>query len=88
MNKNRATLFLQADEIDHLTIRYTDFSEPLNKEKAVKMIKFYSACYDKAAAAIGNIDTKKETLQSKSERELYEILVKIRTVLLDEAFKI
>lgn len=88
MNKNRATLFLQADEIDHLTIRYTDFSEPLNKEKAVKMIKFYCSRYDKVAAEIGNINIKKEELLKLSENELYEVLVKIRTVLLEEAFKI
>ena len=88
MNKNRTTLFLQADEIDHLTIRYTDFGEPLKKETAVKMIKFYDDCYDEVAAELADIDTKKEELTKLGEKELYEILVRIRTVLLDAAFKI
>ncbi len=88
MNKNRATLFLQADEIDHLTIRYTDFGEPLNTETAIKIIKFYADCYDEVAEKISDADIKKEELQKLSEKELYEILVKIRTVLLDWAFKI
>ena len=88
MNKNRTTLFLQADEIDHLTIRYTDFGEPLKAETAIKMIKFYADCYDEVAEKIADVDTKTEALRKLSEKELYEILVKIRTVLLDEAFKI
>lgn len=88
MNKNRTTLFLQADEIDHLTIRYTDFSEPLNTESAIKMIKYYADCYDEVAEKISDVDTKKEELQKLSEKELYEVLVKIRTVLLDAAFEI
>ena len=88
MNKNRTTLFLQADEIDHLTVRYTDFGEPLDTETAIKMIKFYADCYNEVAEKISGIDTKKEELQKLGEKELYEILVKIRTVLLDTAFKI
>lgn len=88
MNKNRTTLFLQTDEIDHLTIRYTDFGEPLNSETAIKMIKFYADCYDEVAEKISDVDTKKEELHKLSEKELYEILVKIRTVLLDAAFDI
>ena len=88
MNKNRTTLFLQADEIDHLTIRYTDFGEPLNTESAMKMIKFYADCYDEVAEKISDFDTKTEELRKLSEKELYEVLVKIRTVLLEWAFEI
>lgn len=88
MNKNRTTLFLQADEIDHLTIRYTNFGELLKAETAIKMIKFYADCYDEVAEKIADVDTRTEALRKLSEKELYEILVKIRTVLLDEAFKI
>lgn len=86
MNKNRSTLFLQTDEIDHLTIRYTDFGEPLDKEKAIKMIKFYSDCYSEVQKEIGEVDTSNKSLQKLTEKELYEILVKIRTVLLNSAF--
>lgn len=88
MNKNRTTLFLQTDEIDHLTIRYTDFGEPLDKCRAVKMIKFYADCYDAVAEKIKDVDVSNEALKNLSEKELYEILVRIRTVLLDSAFRI
>lgn len=88
MNKNRTTLFLQTDEIDHLTIKYTDFGEPLDRATATKMIKFYADCYDEVAEEIKDVKTENESLQKLSEKELYEILVRIRTVLLDSSFQI
>ncbi len=86
MNKNRTTLFLQADEIDHLTIRYTDFNEPLQREKAVEMIFFYVNCYKEVAEKISL--WKKSELHNLSDNELYETLVIIRKVLLRSAFRI
>lgn len=83
---NRQTYTLQADEIDHLTIRYTDFGEKLNRKKAVEMIKFYHAVYPQAASALGGTDVSYDGLEAKDEKELYNLLVIIRTVLLNLAF--
>lgn len=84
---NPYLLTLQTDEIDHLTIRYTDFGEKLNKEKACNMIHFYVSAYDLVADAFRNESTCFCSLREKSESELYEMLVKIRSILLDMVFE-
>lgn len=83
---NRSTYFLQADEIDHLTIRYTDFGEKLNRKKAVEMIKFYAAAYDSVKTELGDTDVSYGSLNGLADEELYMILVVIRTELLRIAF--
>ena len=81
-----STYYLQADEIDHVTIRYTDFGEALNREKAVAFITRYNAWYDEVAAVLSDIEVNEKALCTLSDKALYEILVRIRTVLLDRAF--
>lgn len=85
MEGNRSTYFLQADEIDHLTIRYTDFGERLNKKKAVEMIHFYNDVYSAVSDELKDYDLSFEALDRYSEKELYGILVIIRTALLELA---
>lgn len=84
---NPYLLTLQADEIDHLTIRYTDFGEKLNKDKACEMIHFYVSVYDSVSAALKNENTCFSSLYEKNEKELYDMLVIIRTILLDMVFE-
>lgn len=86
INENRCTLFLQADEIDHLTIRYTDFGEKLNTRRGIEMILFYSSAYEEVKNALPCAGISEKHLSSLSEDEIYKLLVKVRTVLLDEAF--
>ena len=86
VNVNKTTLYLEADEIDHLTIRYTDFSEPLNTAKGIKMITAYNMKYPEVAAALSGIDTSRAGLSRLPEEEIYKILVTVRTVLLDKVF--
>ncbi len=85
MDGNRSTYFLQADEIDHLTIRYTDFGEKLNKKKATEMIHFYNDIYSAVSEKLKAYELSFEALDRYSEKELYDILVIIRTVLLELA---
>lgn len=83
---NRSSYFLEADEIDHLTIRFTDFGENLNKEKASFFIRKYLSKYSvlKEMTCLSEIDDR--AIRSLEDKELYEILVKIRTYILDIAF--
>lgn len=83
---NKTTLYLEADEIDHLTIRYTDFSEHLNTAKGIKMITAYNMKYPEVKAALAGIDTSRAALSLLNEEEIYKILVTVRTVLLDKVF--
>ncbi|MCQ2462002.1 MAG: hypothetical protein MJ177_01195 [Clostridia bacterium] len=82
----KSMYYLQADEIDHVTIRYTDFGEPLNREKAVKFITSYNAWYDDVAKVLTDVKVNEKNLYELSDSELYEILVRIRTVLLNKVF--
>ena len=82
---NVSTLYLQADEIDHLTLRYTDYDEPLNRKTAINMISFYRDAYDDVAAALKLPALCRPVLEEMSEKELYDLLVIIRTVLLTSA---
>ena len=82
----KSMYYLQADEIDHVTIRYTDFGEPLNREKAVKFITSYNAWYDDVASVLMDVQVSEKSLCELSDSELYEILVRIRTVLLNKVF--
>ncbi len=84
---NPYLLTLQADEIDHLTIRYTDFGEKLNRNKASEMIHFYVSAYDSVSDAFKNENTCFSSLCKKEEKELYDMLVIIRTILLDMVFE-
>lgn len=82
---NVSTLYLQADEIDHLTLRYTDYDEPLNRKTAINMISFYRGTYDEVAEALKLPALCRPVLEGMSEKELYDLLVVIRTVLLNAA---
>ena len=86
VNVNKTTLYLEADEIDHLTIRYTDFGEPLNTAKGIKMITAYNMKYPAVRAALESVDTSRAGLLRLPEEEIYKILVTVRTVLLDTVF--
>ena len=80
----KSKIYLQADEIDHLTIRYTDHHEPLNKEKAVRFIKMYAAWYDEVKAALEGTDL--DSLLMKKDEELLSLLVTVRNTLLNMVF--
>lgn len=86
VNVNKTTLYLEADEIDHLTIRYTDFGEHLNTAKGIGMITAYNMKYPGVAAALSGIDTSRAGLSRLPEEEIYKILVTVRTVLLNMVF--
>lgn len=82
----RSKYFLQADEIDHLTIRYTDFGEKLNCKRGVEMIKYYNSAYPSVNDILNLKDASYEYLNSLSETEIYSLLVLVRTELLKLAF--
>ena len=84
MKGNKSTYFLQVDEIDHLTLRYTDYGENLNKKKAAEMIHFYSFAYEEVKKNLSGYALDYASLYSKSEEELYEILVIIRNVIISK----
>ena len=86
VNVDKTALYLEADEIDHLTIRYTDFGEHLNTEKGIKLITAYNMKYPAVNAALAGIDTSRAALSRLPEEEIYKILVTVRTVLLDKVF--
>ena len=83
---NRSKYFLQADEIDHLTIRYTDKGEKLSTEKGAEMLLFYNFCYPEVSAALEGNEITKEALSKLGEDEIYRLLVITREALLDTAF--
>ena len=76
-------LFNIVDEIDHYTLRYRQ-KGLFECEKANEMIKKYSAYYEEAAALNLKYRTAEE-LKAEPVQELYDDLIKLRTVLLDKS---
>ena len=81
---NKSTVYLQADEIDHITIRYTDFGEALDKKAAIRKILFCCSCYKKVAARLSQYDVSADALGALPENELYACMVTVRDTLLHD----
>lgn len=79
---NKSTVYLQADEIDHITIRYTDFGEPLDTKAGIKKILFYVSCYKKVAERLSPYDVSAAALAALPESEIYTLMVMVRDTLL------
>ena len=86
MDGNRASYFLLADEIDHVSIRYTDFGEKLNRKKAAELLKFVAFAFREVAFAIGESDLSGGWFDDKTDEEIHSVMVKARTALLEIAF--
>ena len=84
---NKSTVYLQADEIDHITIRYTDFGEPLDTEAGIKKILYYASCYKQVAARLSGVDVRAAALEALPESEIYKILVAVRDTLLHDVLR-
>lgn len=76
-------LFNIVDEIDHFTLRYRQ-KGIFECEKANRMIRKYSAYYPEAAALNLKFRTDDE-LKEEPIAEMYNDLIKLRTVLLDKS---
>ena len=76
-------LFNIVDEIDHFTLRYRQ-KGLFECDKANRMIRKYSAYYPESAALNLKIRTDEE-LKAEPVQELYDDLIKLRTVLLDKS---
>lgn len=81
---NKSTVYLQADEIDHITIRYTDFGEPLDKKAGIKKILFLCACYKKVAARLSQYDVSAAALDALPESEICNLMITVRDTLLHD----
>ena len=79
---DKSTFYLQADEIDHITIRYTDFGEPLNRKQSIKKILFYYSCYQEVKRNLSDFEITAPALQSLSVSELYDLMIIVRNTLL------
>ena len=77
--------YLEADEIDHLTIRYRR-GGPLDRRTAVEMIKYYTACDDAVGEALKGTDVTLKALNELSDQALHDLLVRVRTALLEKVF--
>ena len=84
---NKSTVYLQADEIDHITIRYTDLGEPLNKKAGIKKILQYCACYKKVAERLSGVDVSAAALNVLPESEIYKLMVTVRDTLLCDVLR-
>jgi len=73
-------LFNVVDEIDHFTLRYRQ-KGIFECDKANAMIRKYSAYYPEAAA----LNLKFRNEDEFSIEEMYDDLIKLRTVLLDKS---
>ena len=80
---NKSHHYLEVDEIDHLTLSYKDFGKSLDRDRAVKMILFYSDAYDEVRKSLDAGRMTKTFLDNLDDKALYDILIIIRTVLLD-----
>lgn len=78
-------IFKETDEVDHLTVRVRK-GEKLDRKAAIAMIKRYPAVYAAVRAALPGLDTDTAALERKSDRELYELLIAIRTALMEIVF--
>lgn len=76
-------LFNIVDEIDHFTLKYRQ-SGDFNCTKANEMIRKFSAYYEEAAALNLKYRTENE-LKTNPIAELYDDLIKLRTILLDKS---
>ena len=76
-------LFNIVDEIDHFTLRYRQ-KGIFECDKANEMIRKYSSYYEEAAALKLKFRTAEE-LKAEPIQELYDDLIKLRTVLLDKS---
>ena len=81
---NKSTVYLLADEIDHITIRYTDFGEPLDKKAGIKKILFCCARYKKVAARLSGVEVSAAALDALPESEVNKLMVTVRDTLLHE----
>ena len=79
---NKSTVYLQADEIDHITIRYTDHGEPLDKKAGIKKILFCCSRYQKVAERLAQYDVSAAALGALPESEFYKLMVTVRDTLL------
>ena len=75
--------YLEADEIDHLTIRVRR-GEPLDRKTAVGMIRHYAACDAAVKAALAGTDVSLAALETASDETIYGLLNKTRTALIDQ----
>ncbi|MBQ6421523.1 MAG: hypothetical protein IJK02_10655 [Clostridia bacterium] len=82
---DKYTIYKETDEVDHLTIRVRK-GEALDRALAIKMIKRYTGTYPAVAAALPGLDTSLPALEAKDDRELYDLLIVIRTALTDLVF--
>ena len=76
-------LFNVVDEIDHFTLAYRQ-KGIFDCKAANRMIRKYSAYYPEAAALNLKVRTDEE-LKAQPVQELYDDLIKLRTVLLDKS---
>ncbi len=74
--------YLEVDEIDHLTIKYRR-GQGLDRKAAAEKIQYHAACSEDVNRALAGADVTRAALNAYTDDELYGMLVKIRTVLLD-----
>ena len=74
--------YLEVDEIDHLTLRCRR-GEPLDRKTAIRMIKYYAACSAPVGEAFAGADVTLAALNALPDGAIYDMLIKIRTVLID-----
>ncbi len=81
----RCTVFKLVDEIDHYTIKCVD-GEVSDIRTAVNMIHQYTSSSEATAAEFSRFAYKPELLERMSARELYDVLIEIRTFMLAEVW--
>ena len=80
---DKSTIYLLTDEIDHLTLRYTDYGEKLDRFQSIKKIRDCIFRFDLVKEALNDIDVRTETLNSIEDEALYQIMLTVRTQLLN-----
>lgn len=84
---NKSTVYLLADEIDHITIRYTDFGEPLDTKSGIKKILQSCARYKKVAARLAGYEVSADALGALPESELCDLMIAVRDTLLGDVLR-
>ncbi|MCR5149880.1 MAG: hypothetical protein K6B52_01485 [Clostridiales bacterium] len=79
---DKSTIYLLTDEIDHLTLRYTDYGEKLDRFQSIKKIRDCIFRFDFVKEVLKDIDVRTETLNSIEDEALYQIMLTVRTQLL------
>lgn len=74
--------YLEVDEIDHLTLRCRR-GEPLDRKNAIRMIKYYTAVSAPVEEAFAGADVTLAALNALPDGAICDMLIKIRTVLID-----